>query len=105
MRSELANVVELTRGDDAALEVFEKTTKLGEEVGELCEAVLAQFGRIRMKETTGTPLEEGVDVILMVTDILSSCYPEMSGEELMDEIGVMLIQKKTKWRKMMEIQE
>lgn len=105
MKNELADAIELSRSDEAALEVFEKTTKLSEEVGELCEAVLAQFGRIRMKPSIGTPIEEGVDVIMMITDILASCYPELSGEELMDEISVMLIQKKTKWRALMEIPE
>ena len=105
MREQRQDAVELTRVDLNALEVFEKTTKLGEEFGELCEATLAHFGHIRLKPTIGTPLEEGVDMILCIVDVLSVCYPDMSSDQLMDQISLMLSEKKTKWRSYMEIPE
>lgn len=105
MREQLLHAVELTRNDLNALEVFEKTTKLGEEFGELCEATLLHFGRIRHKPTIGTPIEEGVDMILCIIDVLSICYPELTGDQLMDQISLMLTEKKTKWHGYMEIPE
>ena len=64
MNDTMAKVIQLTRADKNALPLVGKTTKLGEEFGEMCEAVLLMEGLIRYKETIGTPLEEGADIII-----------------------------------------
>ena len=98
MDQKFAEIIRLTRVDRNALPLVGKTTKLGEEFGELCEAVLLMEGLIRFKDTIGTPLEEGADIILMVLDILSSCYPNHSPERLIADLGDMVNAKVTKWQ-------
>jgi hypothetical protein len=98
MKALITEIVELTRKDKNAMEIFAKTTKMGEEFGELCEAVLLHKGAIAPKDGIGTPIEEGVDNILMILDILSSCYPEASAEELYYCIMNMMQKKLEKWK-------
>ena len=98
MNDMMAKVIQLTRADKNALPLVGKTTKLGEEFGELCEAVLLMEGLIRYKETIGTPLEEGADIMLVVLDILSSCYPNHSPERLVADLGDMVATKTKKWQ-------
>lgn len=98
MDQKFAEIIRLTRADRNALPLVGKTTKLFTEFGELCEAVLLMEGLIRFKDTIGTPLEEGADIILMVLDILSSCYPNHSPERLIADLGDMVNAKVTKWQ-------
>lgn len=94
----MAKIVSLTRADLNALPPLGKTTKLGEEFGELCEAVLLHEKLIRFKETIGTPIEEGADIILMVLDILATCYPDHAPERLVADLNDMMATKVTKWQ-------
>ena len=98
MEQLMAKVVALTRADANALPHLAKPIKLGEEFGEFCEAVLLQNELIRFKETIGTPIEEGADIILMVLDVLATCYPNHSPDRLIADLGDMMGHKIVKWQ-------
>lgn len=101
MEQLLAKLVELTRLDTSALPTLGKTTKLGEEVGELCEAVLFHEGYVQHKDDVGSVLEESADVVLLVMDILSSCFPDESPETIADALKGMIELKAKKWQTIM----
>lgn len=98
MEQLMAKIVSLTRADANALPPLGKTTKLGEEFGEFCEAVLLHEKLIRFKETIGTPIEEGADIILMVLDVLATCYPNHTPERLIADLEDMMGHKIVKWQ-------
>lgn len=96
--SALTVAIELTLQDKNALPVFVKTTKLGEEIGELCEAVLQQHGYVRAdKSGVGTVLEESADVMLQVIDTLAYAYPDENAEALLTMFSLMVCKKLKKW--------
>lgn len=97
----LADLVALTRVDTSALPTFGKTTKLGEEVGELCEAVLFSQGYLQHKTSVGTVLEESADVVLLVMDVLASCYPDHSPARIAADLKDMISMKAEKWQSIM----
>jgi len=99
----LTDVVRKTREDNAALSLFGKTTKLGEEHGELCEAVLVATGEIVKPNKVTSVMEETADVILMAVDICASVYPTLNNQELVEELTRMIEHKIVKWERLMEL--
>lgn len=99
----LTDVVRKTREDNAALSLFGKTTKLGEENGELCEAVLVATGEIVKPNKVTSVMEETADVILMAVDICASVYPTLNNQELVEELTRMIEHKIIKWERLMEL--
>lgn len=97
-----ASAMFCARKNKLAFPTFAKTTKLGEEVGELCEAVLNQKGLIN-KPNAGTPIEECADVVMTVLDVLQDSYPNMGEEELVLAFRAELVKKFAKWRTKMDL--
>jgi len=94
----LALAVTVSRCDNNQLPIFVKTTKMVEEAGELCEAVLQNHGYVASdKEGVGSVLEESADMFFQVIDILQVEHPQLSVEELFAQFSDMLKLKLNKW--------
>lgn len=97
-----ASAVFCARKNKKAFPTFAKTTKLGEEVGELMEAVL-NHNRLINKPNAGTPIEECADVILTALDVAQDCYPDATEEELVEALRQEIVKKFAKWRTLMDL--
>lgn len=90
--------IDLSREDKAALPPLAKTTKMGEEMGELNEAVLQNHGWVRQdKPGVGTVMEECADMFFQVIDILQCEYPDYSADALTNILSQMMTKKLDKW--------
>ena len=92
MLEELMNkIAELTKEDPKT--IIERCLKLGEEYGELSEAILSSnkvCGCAYKNKTNTDVLEEATDVIIMALSII--CHSGMK-----DEFEIMLNKKLNKW--------
>lgn len=95
MKKLFAGIVK--QGKDDLKPLWSHALKLGEETGELCEAVNHHLGMLphkKMKE----PLEgEVADVILCALTILTKAYPNLSTDGLNKKIQEQLDIKLKKW--------
>lgn len=99
----LVDIVNKTRQDRRALSLLGKTTKLGEEHGELCEAVLVACGEIVKPNKVTSTMEEAADVIMVALDICASVYHSLEDEQLIEELTKMIKHKTVKWERLMDI--
>lgn len=102
MRQEMLNILYTAQTREPITDPLVFTTKLGEEFGELCEAVLQKVGYLRHKKTQENPMEEAADVLQLLLIILSKTYSEMSAEEI---LGELTIATKLKFEKYLTILE
>lgn len=58
--------------------------KLGEEFGELCEAVLIDSGSLAYKEKNAETIDECADILNAVAAFLGRHYPDLSADEIME---------------------
>jgi len=71
--------------------------KLGEEYGELCEAVNHHEGFLQHKVMKEPLVGEVADVINTVIGVLVRAYPDHTDEQLADFLESQLILKTRKW--------
>lgn len=79
--------------------ISDRTTKLGEEFGELCEAVLVHTGKLPHKKVKEPPEGEIVDVSMIGIDILFRLYPDATPEKLYEVYLEWMNTKLDKWEK------
>lgn len=75
------------------------TIKLSEEVGELSEIMLHEFGHLHYKdkEWKDTPVEESADIMNVILSMLALHYPDKTPEELSWELLDAMIKKGMKY--------
>lgn len=98
IKSLIRAAIVLSRQDSNQLPSFAKIAKLGEESGELCEAVLQRHGFVASdKAGVGTIIEEAADVIFQAIDILQGEEVDIPVEVLVEALENMMFIKLTKW--------
>lgn len=98
IKSLIGAAIYLSRQDSNQLPTFAKIAKLGEESGELCEAVLQRHGYVASdKAGVGTVIEEAADVIFQAVDILQGEELGLSEQALLEALEQMMLTKLTKW--------
>lgn len=86
MRQEMLDIIYTARHREPTTDPLVFTTKLGEEFGELCEAVLQHVGYLKHKKTQEDPMEEAADVLQLVLIVLAKTYPEKLSSQILDEL-------------------
>jgi hypothetical protein len=86
------------------LSTSEVYMKLMEELGEFSTATLIASGKMPHKQLDGEyqPIEECVDVIILVLDIINTLYPELTSEEIHQKINEFIPIKISKWVSMVD---
>ncbi len=78
--------------------------KVGEESGELAEAIAHHEGWLPLKQMKEPLIGEVADVIIASIDVLRKAYPEsISDKELMDMLDEYLKKKLDKWTNIVDI--
>jgi len=75
--------------------------KLMEEVGELAEVVNHQNGWLPHKTLKESAFGEAADVIQCTLTLLRKLYPDLSHDDLLDQLSAHLELKSTKWESIM----
>jgi Lar family restriction alleviation protein len=69
--------------DDRRGESWRAILKMGEEFGELCEAVLVDYGSLAYKNKEVSTIDECADILNAVAAFLGRHYPDLSADEIM----------------------
>lgn len=70
--------------NDRRGESWRAILKLGEEFGELCEAVLIDEGSLAYKDKETSTIDECADILNAVAAFLGRHYPDLSADEIME---------------------
>ena len=94
----IQTLLEMTKEHEDA-PAWALTIKLSEEVGELSEIMLHEFGHLhhKDKEWKDTPMGEGADIINTLLGLLQAHYPDKTPEEISQELFEESIRKGTKY--------
>lgn len=82
--------------DDRKGESWRAILKLGEEFGELCEAVLIDYGSLAYKNKEVSTIDECADILNAVAAFLGRHYNDLSTDEIvtmLEEAGARKIDK------------
>jgi hypothetical protein len=96
VEAQLARVVAQTRQFEP-MSATELALKGSEESGEFASAVLVETGAIRHKSLKEPSFGEAADTILCMVSALAKLYPDMSPEEVSDELAKWLHIKQLKY--------
>lgn len=99
------DILQTARVREPATDPLVFTTKLGEEFGELCEAVLQHVGYLKHKKTQEDPIEEAADVLQLVLIILAKTYPEKEVSQILFELETATKLKHQKYLTILEAYE
>lgn len=91
----------LRLGDEDAKPLAAMGLKLMEETGELAECINFELGYLPHKTMKEPLMGEAADVIQNVVAILAKAYPELSHEEILDDLADALEKKTDKWESVM----
>lgn len=89
------SIIAVSKRDHAPLPV--KMLKLGEEFGELSEAVNHHIGNLRHKTMKEPLIGEVADVIQVVVDVGRKAYPHLNDDEFKALLVDAMITKSAKW--------
>lgn len=103
MKDKILEIVKTVR-DRETFPTWALMMKLGEEVGELNESLLAEFGYLKHKDKEfESPFGEAADVILVVLNVLTTQYKdELTAEEIVAELEKQIHKKFEKYLKRLE---
>jgi NTP pyrophosphatase (non-canonical NTP hydrolase) len=95
MRKITQRLIELSRKDPKPL--ANMMIKLGEEAGELAEAVNSHEGYLPHKTLKEPLIGEVSDVINCAISVMVKAYPAMTDEQLLEMLETYLVAKADKW--------
>lgn len=96
VKREFIRIIQHTRAHEKK-PVANMMLKLMEETGELAEAVNHAEGYLPHKTMKEEPMGEIADVVQNAIAIAAKLYPELSAEELMVRLVIVLSEKNSKW--------
>ena len=97
MKTIFTRIVKLGRKDPKPL--WSLGLKMGEEAGELLEAVNHSLGMLPHKKMKEPLMGEVADVIQVALAIAAKAYPKLPMAELLKQIEYQLVIKTDKWEK------
>lgn len=100
MKETFLFIIRTARKSTMSLPVMQ--IKLGEEFGELSEAVNHQLGHLQHKTMKEPLAGEVADVINTAIGVLVRAYPDHSDEQLADMLNAQLHLKTAKWERVQE---
>lgn len=102
-QSQMRTRLELSReGQNFGGESWRAVLKLMEEVGELAEAILIDYGSLQYKGKQSDTIGELADIINAVAAIKASHYKDMSVDEIIDASDEAAVRKLDKYRRVLE---
>ncbi len=98
----IRSLIGISRDTYNTFPLFVRNSKIMEELGEFSEALMHKLGYLPHKTMKEPLMGEAADVIICVLDTLSAAYPELTEDELYNELQEQFVKKSEKWKTVMK---